>query len=427
MARTFTPIDGAAIMTALARQATGQANLAKVDASNYVSVGETVLATGMENVYNAMSMVIGRTLVATRPYEAKLKNFQAENTGMFTSRMRKISYYSKDPVNSGFFNTDLYTNLANGFTNGQNPDANDNPQSVKSMWEQKQGMPVEVNFGGSFAWDYGITMYEEQFANAFRSADEMSRFVSGILTEHANDIESGKEAFNRLSLLSFLGERYILGYGVNLTAAFNAKFRTTYTSLELRTTYLKEFLAFMVVTVKQISRFMTERGTKWHDPMTKTVDGVSYSVLRHTPKSVQKVYMYEPLFEEAKAYVLPEIFHEGLLQMENYEGVDFWQSNYSDTVRPQISVEVPTRVNGVQTGKQEATIPYVVGCIFDKDALMTNFQLERAYTTPLEARKGYRNTWLHIAKGIINDRSENGVIFYMEDPVTQNSTRAVKK
>lgn len=426
MAKVFTPIDGCLIMKSLVEQATGQSNIGTVTATNYVSLGERVMSTGMENVYNALSMVIGRTIVAARPYSAKLMNFQSIDTNMYTNRLRKISYYSKDPDHSGFFNTDLYTNLADGFTNGQNPDSNDNPQSLKSMWEQKQGMPVEVNFGGSTVWDYGITMYEDQVKNAFRSPDEMSRFIGGILTEHYNDIESGKEAYNRLALVSHIGSTYNLGtagvspfttMAVNLTDEFNTKFGTSYTSAQLRTTYLKEFLAFMVVRISQISRYMTERSAHFHNPLTKTVNGVSYSVLRHTPGSSQKIMLYEPLFLESKAYVLPEIFHdERLIVKENYEGVDFWQSNYSDTVRPQIDITVPTlNASGVQNGTATVQLDYVVGIIFDRDALMVDYQLERALTTPIEARKGYRNTWLHIARNIISDQTENSVVLYMAD------------
>lgn len=418
MARTFTPIDGATIMTALARQATGQENLAMVNASNYVSVGETVLATGMENVYNALGILIGRTLVRVRPYEAKIKLIQSLNTGMFTSRMRKISYYSQDPVHSGFFNTDLYTNLANGFTNGQNVKDGD-PQSLKSMWEQKQAMPVEMNFGGTTVWDYGITMYEDQVRAAFRTPDEMSRFISGILTEHANDIESGKEAYNRLALIAHIGKTYASSVGtmkINLTEAFNDKFNTSYTSEELRSTYLKEFITFMVVTINQVSRFLTERSTAYHNPLTKTVEGVRYSVLRHSPRNVQKLFLYEPLFEDARAMVLPEIFHEGLLDIKtSYEGVDFWQSNFNDTVRPSVKVTVPNRTAGAQAGSTSVELPYVVGLLFDTDALMVDYQLERAYTTPIEARKGYRNTWLHIARNTVSDDTENSVLFYMAD------------
>ena len=81
----------------------------------------------------------------------------------------------------------------------------------------------------------------------------------------------------------------------------------------------------------------------YHLPMTKTVDGVSYSILRHTPYDRQRFYLYEPLFIEAEALVLPEIFRPEYLDIKKqYEGVNFWQSNSGDeTNRAKVKVRVP--------------------------------------------------------------------------------------
>ena len=290
MARTLTPLDGYAIMTELVREATGQKTATVVDLNTFVSAGETVWATGKENVFNALGIVMGRMLMASRPYKAKLALINSLNTGCYTSRLRKISFYAKDPTKSGYFNTDQFTNLADGFTNGQN-ESGGVAQSAKSMWEQYQAMPLEMNFAGSTVWDDCLTMYEEQIQAALRDPQELAQFVAGQLQEHANDIESQKEAFNRMALLSKIGACYLYDEGagwsknqsINLTLAFNTRFGTNYTSAQLRSTYLKEFLAFMVAEIRKHSDYMTERTSKYHLPMTKTVNGVSYSILRHTP------------------------------------------------------------------------------------------------------------------------------------------------
>lgn len=426
MARTITPLDGKVIMTALVRQATGQEQLTVTDMSSFVSAGETVLATGMENVYNALGIVIGRTIVAVRPYKARLQLIQAMSTDCYTSRLRKISFYSRNPEHSGMFNTDLYTNLKDGFTNGQNPNAGGTSQSLKSMWEQKQGMPFEMNFAGSTVWDECMTMYEEQIRAAFRTPDELARFVAGILTEHGNDIESQKEAFNRMTLLSRIGACYqygeVLGSAIdsaiNLTSRYNARFNTSWTSEELRGEHLKEFLAFFVAFVKELSDHMTERSVRYHVPMTKTVDGENYSILRHTPYDKQKFYLYEPLFVEASANVLPEIFRPEFLDIgKQYEKVNFWQANDTDVNRPKVSIKVPyyDTVSGTQKSTDTIELDYVVGLICDTDAMMTDYQLESAASTPLEARKMYRNTWLHMSKNAINDPTENAILLYMAD------------
>ena len=423
MARVLTVKDAHTLMNQLVRQATGQAAIAVVDASSFVSAGEKVLATGTENTMNALSLVLGRTFAAVRPYKARLLSINAINTGVYSHRIRKISYYTKDAVASGWFNTDLYTNHADGFTAGENiggtpPVA----QSTKSQWEQNVPMPLEINFGGSSTWQDVITMYEDDLQQAFNSESSFNAFIEGILVNHGNLIELQKESFNRMTMLSAVAARNYLSANfttmkINLTAAYNTYFGTSYTSAQLRSTYLTSFLEFMTAKIKETEDRFTENGTAYHDPMTKTVDGVSYSILRHTPKDRQKLLMYGPLFRMAEAIVKPEIFRPEYLDMDKqFEAVEFWQSNASETVRPQVKFNgAYMDANGVQQATGDQEIPYLVGVLFDEDAIMTDYQLERATVTGLEARKGYRNNWLTFAKNAIVDQTENMVIFTMED------------
>ncbi len=425
MARTLTTKDGYQLMNMLVRQATGQAAQSVVDASTFVSAGETVLATGKENTMNALSLVLGRTFAAVRPYNAKLALMNAINTGVYSHRLRKISYYAQDALPSGYFNTDLYTNFAEGFTAGENPDAQGTAQSTKSQYEQHPAMPLEVNFAGSTTWQDCITMYEDKLEQAFNSVESFNAFIEGILVEHGNDIESQKEAWNRMTLLSAIASRiYLAGQGVaassviNLTSAFNTYFGTSYTSAQLRSTYLKEFLEFMVSVIKETSDRMTERGTAYHDPLTKTVGGVNYSILRHTPKDRQRLYLYNPLFRKSEAIVMPEIFRPEYLNMEKqFERIEYWQSNDNDTNRSAINFNSAylDSSDGTQKATGAVTASYVVGVLADEDAFMTDFQLEKALTSPLEARKGYRNNWLTFAKNAIIDQTENMVVFIMAD------------
>lgn len=417
MARTFTPRDCYAIMNSLVRQATGQTSLAVVDASTFVSAGETVMATGTENVLNSLSIVLNRLIIASRPYTAKLRSLDMDGD-TYSNRLRKISFYSQDALPDGSHNTQLFTNLADGFTAGQNPDSNNTPQSTKSQWEQNPPMPLEMNFGGSSVWQDCITMYEDQLHIAFRGPEEFSKFVAGYLQEHANDIESQHEAFNRLVLLNRMAMTYDMsadmpGSAVDLVAAFNTRFGTTYTGTQLRTTYLKDFLAFMVATIKADSDYMTERSNRYHWSVPKTVDGVQYSILRHTPKDRQMLYLYQPLFREAEALVLPEIFNPSYLDInKQYEAINLWQSD-SNRFGINFTPAITDTSTGIQTAGNAVALDYVVGFLCDKDAMAANFQLDRADTTALEARKHYRNVWNTYAKNAISDPTENAILYYM--------------
>ena len=147
MARTITPQDAHLIMNELVAQATGLDSVVSTDISSFVSAGETVLATGMENVVNALNIVLNRTLIAARPYSAKLKLMQALDTGIYSNRLRKISYFAQWALPDGSHNTDLFTNLAAGFTAGENISSG-TAQSTKSQWEQCPVIPKELHFGG---------------------------------------------------------------------------------------------------------------------------------------------------------------------------------------------------------------------------------------------------------------------------------------
>lgn len=423
MARSFTPKDCHALMNELVREATGQKAITAVDASSFVSAGELVLGTGMENVFNALSIVLNRLIVASRPYTAKLRIMDGEDVGAYSNRVRKVSFYAQDALPDGSHNTDLYTNLAQAFTAGQNPDANNDPQSTKSQWEQHQAMPLEMNFAGQSVWQDCVTMYEDQVKIAFRNEEEFGRFVSGYLQEHANDIESQHEAFNRMVLLNRMAMNVDMagvmrGSVRNLTAEFNSFYGTAYTTAQLKSTYLKEFLAFMVATIKEDSDFMTERSSRYHWPVTKTVGGVQYSILRHTPRDRQRLFLYAPLYRKAEALVLPEIFNPSYLNIDRqYEPVTFWQdseSRDSISLYPAV-VATSGGSEGTQVKGGLVSLSSVIGFLCDADAMAVQFQLDRADSTPLEARKHYRNVWNTYMKNAISDPTENSILYIMED------------
>lgn len=423
MARNLIAQDCHVLMNELVQMATGRNDIKVVDTSSFVSAGETVLQSGMENTLNALSLLIGRTFMAVRPYDARLNIINNIDTNGFTGRMRKISFYSRDALSSGDWNTQLNgANLKTGATNGEIVNFDATKSATKSMWEQNQPIPLEMNFSGISVWEDSTTIYQNQLKQAFRSESEFAQFISGVMTEKANDIESQKEAFNRMTLLNRIGTAYAIkntvpSSAVNLTKKFNEKFGTSYTGAELRTTYLEEFLKFFVSEFKIVSDRMVDRSALYHWTADKVIDGTTYKMLRHTPKELQRLILFNPLFTEAEAQVFPTIFNDRYLKIDNYEGVNYWQAiDTPESVKIKCAIPDVTNSNGgLQTVSAEVNLPYVVGCLYDRDALMTQFFLESSAVTPLEARKRFYNTWWTFGRNAINDATENFVLFYMED------------
>ena len=426
MAHTLTPKDVHTLIDAMAAQMQGQGSLGSINTSDFVSAGESMLAAGLENTLNAFSLVVGSTFAAVRPYKAKGSIVDAMNTGEYTDRFRKISFYSRYTKPSGDWNTQLFTNLYGGYDNGENPNAGGTAQSTKSMWEQNPAIPLEMNFSGRSVWEDSTTIYKYQWKNAFRNEEEFARIAGGIMTEKGNDIEMQKEAFNRLALLNLIAGTYDMNTAsggtriVNLTAAYNTRFGTSYTSAQLRSTYLRSFLEFMVATIKQYSDRLERRSVHYHWYPAKTdAAGNSVHLLRHTPKDRQKLALYGPLFKEAEAMVMPEIFNPRYLSLDNFESFDYWQyfdDNGATSAGINVTPAIPNTSNpATQTAGSAVSLDYVVGILFDRDACMVDYQLDDAEVSPLEARKRYYNMWWSFAKNIICDFTENSVVFVMAD------------
>ena len=107
---TFGIKDVYAVMNDLYRQATGQNNINVVDTSSFIDAGQKVLDTGVGNVLNSLSILVGETWMNERPYKGKF-SIASKNMPGFASRKRKISFYTQDAEASGMYNTDLYTNI----------------------------------------------------------------------------------------------------------------------------------------------------------------------------------------------------------------------------------------------------------------------------------------------------------------------------
>lgn len=424
MARRLTVTDGYAIINAMAAEMLGtNATIQAIDESTFASVGETVLQAGVENVINTLSLVCSRDLVAIRPYQAKFRLINALDSGMFSNRVRKISYYAKGAVPTGASNTNLYPeNLGMGFDNGVHQGGSPAvDKSVESMWLQSTPVAYQAWFGGAIEWQYPYTLYENALKSAFRSPSEWAQFLNGFLVSAANDIETEKEAFSRLLVLNAIAGVADLTLSMprsfrNLTSEFNTKFGTAYTTAQLLSSYFKEFIAFFVATVKTDSDMLENRSTLYHWSPAKTVGGVSYVLPRQTKKADQRMMMISKFWNDAEALVMPQIFNPQYLSIDNFEKVDYWQ-NINDPTAVKVNTPAIPDVSdpSAQTTGSNVALDTVLGILYDRDAMMVDFHLESVESTPLEARKHYRTIWNTINKNPIWDATENMIVYYMAD------------
>lgn len=404
--------DAYQVMNSLARQATAQSDITVTDHTSFIDAGTKTLATGTENVLNTIARTIASVIMQTRPYKGKFSLISA-TFDQFNTRKAKISFYSDDNSPSGAFNTDLNTNIATG---------NVESSGAGSMWEQKLPRVVERFFLSEAAWDKFYTTPLVQLQNAFNDEGTFVAFMNGVLTEITNDIESTIEARNRSIVADRVAGVYlqhengVLGDEtvVNMTKYFNDTCGTSYTTKQIVENHLTELLELWASKIKIDSDRLEERTKKYHDPMTITENGTDYNVLRHTPKGSQKMFYFKEFFNQARARVLPEIFNPNLIPETNGEGVTYWQSS-KDADRMKIKCKPALPDGGVS---QNVELDMVLGLLFDTDAMGTINQFEGAYTTPVNARHLYTNTFYHYKFGAIQDYTENSIIYIMKDEDT---------
>lgn len=421
MPRSFTPKDACALMTELVHEATG-AQIDDVDFSSFVSAGKTVLDTGIENTLNALAICVGRRQMMVRPRKNRLKLIQAESDDLYNLIKSRIYFYARDPKNAGDWNTDLFTNLAEGFDNGSNPNAGGTAQSTASMWEQNPPQVVELHYENMSTYQDSTTVYQNAMAVAMRSPEEFADFMNSCILEKKNDLARQKEAYRRMTLLNFIAGTYDMssdmpGAVINLTAAYNTKYSTSYTSEQLRTTYFDSFIKFFTEQFKLASEWLTYDTTDYHLTPTKLdAAGNQLSLIQQTDYADQRCFLYEPLFVSARASVLPDIFNPSYLDLNTqFEGVMYWQAKNAG---PAIDCypAVFDKTNGVTKKGNHVQLPYVVGVIFDKWGLSCDHLLEAANTSPLEARKRFYNIWYSRANRAINCPCTNRILFIMQDP-----------
>lgn len=392
---SLTPMDAYQLMNEIVYQATGKNEISVVDTSTFVSVGETVLRTGTENTLSAISTVIGRTIFSTRPYKAKLSSLEVGQE-RWGGQTRKITYLMGSLEQSQDWNTNLAENqLADG-------------NSV-DMYKIKKPKAVQLNFYGTQVLQKHITRFRDQLALAFSNEREFIQFISGVMVEFNNEIELVNEGRARAVLLNYMAGMDAMGLTeVDLVAEYNTRFGTQYTRAQLLSTYMPEFMKFLAAQIKVYSERLTDMSGIYHANLS------NYDMIpRHSPKSRQKMIMYNPIFIEAESQVYSSLFNPQYLEIGAFEGVNYWQ----DIKDPTKIIAKPNILN-VNTGASQdaaanVTIPFVLGMLYDEEALGIMPQFDYASTTPFNSAGGYYNMYIHWRFNTYNDFTENAILFVL--------------
>ena len=379
----------ATVLTSIARQATGADVLTPTNTAEFVSVGQTVLKAGYDPVLNSISQVLTRTIYSIRPYEAKFRGL-AMGEERWGNIVRKLN------IADSAWEDDDRMNLVDG-------------QSV-DMYVVKKPSILQTNFYGANVYQRHYTIFKDQLDTAFTGPDQFGSFLSLVSSNAQDQIEQARESIARMIIANFIGGKISgdAGNVIHLVTEYNADAGTTLTSQTVKQPEnWTSFVKWMAARIETLSDYMTERTQKYHINVT------GKALSRHTSKSRQKVYLYNPSVNQIDSEVRSGVFHNEFLRIVDFEGVNFWQS--IDTPGSISVTPIYLQADGTLTSPENAiTQSNIFGVMFDDEAMGYNIGSTWTSPTPFNARGGYSNMWYHFTGKYFNDFTENGIVLLLD-------------
>lgn len=389
-ANNLTFEQSAAFLTDLYEQATGLKAMAVTDTASFTTVAQTVLKTGYDNVINAISQVLSRTIFSVRPYTAKFKGIIVDNE-RFGGWVRKINYIDKPVVDEESY----------PLTEGQSYDP----------WVIRKPEVLQTNFYGGQRYEDFITMFTWQLDVAFSSPEEFARWAAGVFQNINDKLEQFREAEARSTLINFIaGKNAGNSNVINVLQQYYNETSTTLTPANMYAdgNYVP-FAKWLYSYVDRLTRLLSERSSKYHINIT------GKPIMRHTPADKLKGYMSARTLTAINSIALPSLFGADRLKMIDWESVNYWQSIDS----PESINATPTYLQAdgtLSTGTAQA-INNVMGVLFDEEALGLTIINEIMAASPLNPRTLSTNYYWHMVSRTYNDFTENGIVL-VADTVT---------
>lgn len=375
--------QAATILNSIVNQATGKVNLTATSPAEFVSQAQTALLTGVDPLMQAISSVLSKTIFSIRPYNARFRGLQRDAV-QWGNHVRKINFAS-----DGVENEDRY-DLTDG-------------ASVDQQIVKKPNV-LQTNFYSYDSYQNHYTIFRDQLNMAFSGPEEFARFVSCVTTEVSNKLEQYRENFSRMTLANLIGSTVNAGRVRHLLTEY-----AEFAGLDDTTAVLSEnmdgFVKWMFAELRVLSDRFEERSLLYQSTVT------GHDIYRHTPKEMQRLYIYSPMLAQIDARVLSAVFNPEYLRLGDREEVSFWQSiNTPDTVNI-----TPSQINaaGLYVKGNAVNIP-VLGILMDYEAAGVTQVHEWSSPAPFNARGGYTTIWYHMDMRGWNDNTEKAVVLALD-------------
>ena len=383
-------------------------NVEAVDSALLVDMGK--VAAGSEAAadlaYKTMIDQLGKMVIESRSYVAQLPS-------LFV-----------DPIEWGGFVEHVQVGLSDVYDDEMwNPEGfiNYNDEGGKEyaqkMAEQEHAFyrpRVHAKiFKEAKAISVRLTTLKDQLFTAFKSLDEMNRFLSALYTSVENTLQLKAQAYALATVATGIGRAYALGHVYDLRTLYNTETGSNIaTEAEFRKNdnAMRWALGFMVNTKDNFSQYSTA--------FNNSVEPV------FTPPDDVRTILLAKFANDAKFGVRANTFHEELIGIGDFERVTAWQGintsgkkafDFKTVSKLMFTADTAEKVGiTLPPGAASIAINNVVGVMYDKYALGITLDKKKV-TASYTAVNDSWNTFYHALVNYICNDNYNMTIFLISD------------
>lgn len=378
----------------------GSEQIAPINTNQFVNVATTLLQVGYDPLLQAISQVLTRTIFSVRPYYRKFRDLETDNM-QWGNHVRKLQMLD------GTWDDDVTYNLVDG-------------QAV-DMYKVKKDAILQTNFYGINNFNRYVTIYKHQLDTAFSTPEEFGRFLSMKLQNISDQIEQTFESVARLVVANYMAGMTLATSGnvIHLVTEYNSYLGLSSTEAFTAETIKlpdnwKDFVYWAFARMAGVSDMLTERTTLFHQQLPTNTGAKSGTLVRHTPKALQRAYFLNPEMYMITGRVFPGTFNTSWIQQVPHEGINFWQSPESPSQIQVVPSYTSPTDGSIKIADATVTLADVFGIIFDREAMGATMVNQETGPTPYNIAGSYSNLYFKYAYKWYNDWTENAVLFLLD-------------
>lgn len=355
------------------------------DLSNFVDFGrafaDMATSSDFERFHKKIADKVGKQIFVDRVY-----------TGMNMNILRDGSEWGSVVEKTRFIPDDFDTNLVWTLTNGQKYDD----------FLTFNAMDAHVKyFNSKVTYRISIDKPYNQVKSALQSAANYMKYINALEVTIKNRKTVAYNALTQRVHNAMAAKRISDNKVIDLLTEYNQKFNKSLTPEPA--IYDKEFLAYMIARIADVSALMSEMSTVYNDGTAATF----------SPKEYQVLALNSLISANVDTFLKANTYHPEFINDVKREAIPFWQAP-SDALGGDIakrtSLNVTISDNILEQGDTTVTRGFVIGTLRDRDsiAIFNNDEYALSFQNP---DTGVTKTNYMTDMSLFADPTENFVVF----------------